>query len=446
MRENCFRTALIRNESRSPGFTLLGLGLLFSACLLVPACQTTPAVSVVRVASGDKVEEIKGDGVKLKRGPQEAYTNARSGYFVVRSLEDWQRAWPNEKAPPLPPSLDTNSFMLVLAVAETQKVTHVKVQRAIETAEMIYVWVRETRLGDRCLNKSNERAFDAVVTQRIDKPIKFFVDDERGESCGEPPVANVECRKKTDKDWSKTVVAEPGDAVECELTANARGKFELVDSVLSMSELPAGSSAKLLFAKGPQRGELSLDVYGKYLVSAETADEVGRRGRATATIEAKPPKTKDVLVQLVWAGFDRRDESDTFPRVNLRVAEEGPKGQRCSAEIPVPGLCDVKTRGAYTYMRIPEGARKLPISVQFLDERVERGPGPCVHVWYDGERTAETCDRKHRDADEIWKVGTLDTKSGRIVEDTGAAPSMVAADAGAPASSATPAKKPAPKK
>jgi hypothetical protein len=110
----------------------------------------------------------------------------------------------------------------------------------------------------------------------------------------------------------------------------------------------------------------------------------------------------------------------------------------------VPGLCDVKTRGAYTYMRIPEGARKLPISVQFLDERIEPGPGPCVHVWLDGERTAETCDRKHRDADEIWRVGALDTKTGKLADDNQAAAPMEPLDAGAPA--APPKKKPAPKK
>lgn len=444
MRENCCADAPIHGELSSPPTKLFGLGLLVSACLLVPACQVTPAISVVRVASGEKIDEVKGDGVKLKRDAHENYAGTRGGFFVVRNGDDWQHAFPKEKAPPLPPTLDTSSFMAIVAAAETQKVTHVKIQRAIETAEMIYVWVRETKLGESCLNKLTERPFDAVVTQRIDKPFKFIVDDERGESCGEPPVANVECRKKTDQTWARTVVADPGDVVECELTANSRGKFELVDSVLSMSELPAGSASKLVFAKGPQRGELSVDVYGKYLVSAETADEGGRHGRSTATIDVKPPKTKDVLVQLVWAGFDRRDESDTFPRVNLRVAEEGPKGQRCSAEIPVPGLCDVKTRGAYTYMRIPEGARKLPISVQFQDERVEKGPGPCVHVWYDGERTAEICDRSHRDAEEIWKVGLLDTQTGRLSADTGAAPAMVG-DAGAPRP-APPAKKPAPPK
>jgi hypothetical protein len=212
-----------------------------------------------------------------------------------------------------------------------------------------------------------------------------------------------------------------------------------------MAELPGGSTAKLVFAKGPQRGELTVDVYGTYTILAEAADEMGRRGRASATIEVKPPKTKDILVQLVWTGFELRDESDKFPRVNLRVAEEGPSGQRCSAEIPVPGLCEVKTRGAYTYMRVPEGNRNLPVSVQYLDARDEKAPSPCIHVWFDGARTVETCDRKHRDADEIWHVGVLETATGKVTE--GPPPEAPIADAGAkPPAADAGAKKPAKRK
>jgi hypothetical protein len=395
------------------------------------ACTATPAVTVVRTSHGDKGEEIKGDTVKLKRVPKDAYENLRPGFYVVRGQEDWERAWPSDKAPPMPATLDTSSQMLFLAVSETQDITTVKVERAIETGSFLYVWVHETKLGEGCSNKSPDRAFDAVATTRIDKPVKFFVDHDQGESCGEPPLARVECRVANQKSWSPKVEAQPGDAVECALTASIRGKFELVDKFVSMSELPAGSTSKLAFTKGPDRGELEVDVYGTYTIGAEATDEDGRRGRATATIEVKPPKTKDVLVQLVWAGFDRTDTSDTFPRVNLRVADEGPRGQRCSADIPVPGLCDVKTRGAYTYMRVPAGKRKLPVSVQYTDERIENGPGPCIHVWYDGERTGETCDRKHRNAEEIWRVGTLDTATGKFLSD-GSAPAA-AADAGAPA-------------
>ena len=425
---------------------LVAAVLIVAALLGVAACTTTPAVTVVRTTPGDKSEQLKGDPVKLKRGPQDAYAGARGGFYVVRGAEDWEAAWPTDKAPPMPAGLDTSSHMVFLAVSDTKNIARVKVQRVLETATFLYVWVRETKVGEGCRNRSSERAFDAVVARRADKPVKFFVDEERGESCGEAPVASVECRLAKQETWATKVVAQPGDAVECELTASAPGKFALVDRVLSMADIPAGSTAKLAFRKGPTRGDFEVDVYGTYTVGAEAADEAGRRGKATATIEVAPPKTKDVLVQLVWAGFDIKDESDTFPRVNLRVAEEGPKGQRCSAEIPIPGLCEVKTRGAYTYMRIPEGSRKLPVSVQFLDERVEKGPGPCVHVWYDGARTVETCDRRRRDVDEIWRVGTLDTSTGKLIDDDSTPSSSSSSDAGAPATAADAgAKKPAPK-
>jgi hypothetical protein len=413
--------------------------------LVLAACSTTPPITVVRTAAGDKVEDVKGDPLKLKRGAQESFAGTRAGFFIVRNSDDWERAWPADKAPSMPSTLDTSSFMLLVATSNSQNITRVKVQRAVETAEFIYVWVRETKVGENCKSKSTERAFDAVLTTRIDKPVKFVVDQERGESCGESPVAGIECRLNNEQTWTTaTIEAQPGDTVECSMTASSRGKFELVDKGLAMGELPAGSSAKLAFKKGQDRGELELDVYGTYTVVAEAADEGGRHGRATATIDVKPPKTKDVLVQLVWAGFSVKDQSDSFPRVNLRVAEEGAQGQRCSAEIPIPGLCEVKTRGAYTYMRIPEGSRKLPVSVQFLDERAENGPGPCVHVWYDGQRTGETCDRKQREVDEIWRVGILDTTTGKLLPDDTARPAPASpADAGAPAPNAG-TKKPAP--
>jgi hypothetical protein len=389
--------------------------VLCFALLGFAACATTPPITVVHPGAGDKVEDVRGDNVKLRRGPQDVFSGARSGFYIVRNNDDWQRAWPSDKAPPLPPTLDTSKQMLVFGTSDAGNISNLKVQRGIETAEMLYFWVRETKLGEGCVNRSNERAFDAVMTERTDKPVKFIVAEERGESCGAAPKAGIECRLTNQQTWAPKVSAQPGDSVECTLTASAQGKFELIDKNLSMAELPPGSTAKLIFRKGSERGEIEVDVYGKYTVMAEAADEAGRRGKATATIEVEPPKTKDVLVQLAWTNFDVKDVSDTFPRVNLRVAEEGPKGQRCSAEIPVAGLCEVKTRGAYTYMRIPEGTRRLPISVQFLDERVEKGPAPCVHVWFDGNRTGELCDRKHRDPDEIWKVGVLDTATGKIV-------------------------------
>lgn len=406
------------------------------------SCASSPAITVVRYGQGDKQEPVKGDPVKIRHGAQE-FASMKGGFHVVRSSDDWHNVL-RDKDSAMPPTIDTGREMMLLAVAESRNVREIKVTRALETAEFIHVFVRETTLGENCAAKKLDQIpRDSVVTQRIDKPVKFYVEEERGESCGDPPTTKVACRLSTDQQaaWSPTLSAQPGDTIECELTAESRGRFELVDRMLQLGELPAGSSAKLTFAKGPTRASVGLDVYGTYNVRAEVADEGGRHANATATIDAKPPKTKDLLVQLVWTNFDLRDEPDTFPRTTLRVAEMGAKGQRCTVDIPVPGLCEARQQSAYTYMKIPAGDRKLPLSVLYLDERIENGPGPCVHVWFDGERTGEACDRKHRDAEERWDVGVLDSATGKIGDPV---VEVAAEDAGAPPPPAP--AKPTPKK
>jgi hypothetical protein len=432
----------MRDRSVRFFFVLATTSAGISACIL-GACRATPPVSVVRTsAQAEKPEDVRGDRIKLKRSDQEVWSGARGGYYVIRNAEDWKGA--NDKATELPASLDPSSFMVFLAVAESPEISEVKIERAVETSEMLYVWAKETRFGKAChVSKTNDRPFDAVTTTRADKPVKFFVDEVNGEPCGDAPEAKVQCRKKPDPSWTGKLDAQPGDRVECELSATSRGKFELIDRVLSI-DLPPGSTSKLAYTSGSVRGEFGVDIYGTYTVRGEAADEGGRHGMGSATVNVRPPKTKDVLVQLVWYGFERTDDPAKFPHVSLRVAAEGPSGQRCSADLPVPGLCDVKTRVPYTYMTIPASNRKLAISLQYQDERPEKGPGPCVHVWFDGDRTAEMCDREHRSQEDIWQLGTLDTTTGKIgiepPSDAGASPYAVR-DAGT--TKPAPAKKPA---
>lgn len=396
--------------------------VLFFAFLLateVAGCATTPPISVIRTSPGEATEDVKGDPIKLHRGEQDAFSGGKAGYRVIRVHDDWNGAWPVGKVPDMPESaVDPKRHMLIFATAESRNVTNLKIKRALETAEFIYVYISESKLGEGCLQKRQERAYDAVTTTRIEKPVKFFIETEPGETCGPPPVTSVECRIGGQERWSAKITASPGDAVECAINATSKGKFEIIERHVSMGELPAGSAGKFKFKPGTtERGTFEVDAYGTYTIKAEAADEGGRHSFGTATVEVKPPKTKDVLVQLVWSGFDIKDVADSFPRVNLRVSEGGARGQRCSADIPVPGLCEVKTRGSYTYMTIPSGARQLPISVQYLEERPDKGAAPCVHVWYDGARTAETCDHGKREAEEIWRVGTLDTSTGKMGAD-----------------------------
>jgi hypothetical protein len=407
--------------------TSLRLVLLFS---LLGACGTTPAISVIR---NERVAQPKGDPVKIRRGTQEAFANVKGGYFVVRTHEDWNALWPEGKAPELPPTLDTSRSMLLLAIGESKDTVALQVRKVIDVGEYLHVLVHEGKPGEGCVAKIERPAFDAVIVDRIDKPVKFFVDEERGEGCGQAPETQVTCRVGDTAQWTTAVKAQPGETVECMMTAAARGRFEVTDTVIHLAELPGGSSAKLSYPKGPARGSFTVDVFGKYSVRGEATDEAGRKTTQIATIDALPPKSNDVIVQLVWNNFDVSDDPETFPRVKLAaIPEEGPKRRTCTAETPIPGVCEVKTKSGYTHMKIISGigAKKMPLSVAYTDERVEKGPMVCVQVYVSGDRASETCDRAHRDANDVWELGILDVATGKITEPPPKPASS--ADAGAP--------------
>jgi len=397
------------------------------------SCAPTPPITVVHLgkktppttasssnppkASDDSSSAVDGDLVKLRRPPADSYSGVKTGAYVVRGDPDWKKMWKGAaEVPDFPATLDPVKDMLLVIANQDPIVSGLKVTRVVETGGLLTIWVRQTMMGEGCVRRADDpSAIDAVVAPRIDKPLKFLIEDEDAPSCGEPPKAEIGCRIAAAQSWSSKMTAKAGDLIECELSSIARGKYELVDQLLTLQDLPPNSKAKLAFTKSSTtRATLALDQFGTYAVRAEATDEAGRKGRATALIEVLPKKTRDVLLQLTWTDLDTGDLNTPTPRVLLRATQEGPKGQRCSAEVPVPGLCDAKTRGAYTYMRIPASRRKLPLSVLYLDERPQAGPSPCVNIWFNGERTVNVCDHDHRHAEDRWELGILDTASGKI--------------------------------
>lgn len=408
------------------------------------ACSSTPAVTVVH---GPPQEQVKGDSIRLRHGAQEPYVGIPGGFFVVRTRDDWRYLWQDKAGgtPRLPPTLDLERQMLLLGISDAKDTIAMKIERAVDTGELVNVWVKEIKTGEGCRTKHERPAFDAAVAPRLDKPVRFYVQEERGDSCGQPPTAGVECRIGDAKAWSARLTAQPGDKIECELTSDARGRYPIVDRVLSLGELPGGTSAKLAYEKGPTRGTFSVDVFGAYTVRAEVTDEIGRKGVGTAKIEAVPPKTKDVVVQLVWTNFDVSDDPEAFPRAKLRV--EDPATRRvCSAETPDPPLCQAKAHGSYTVMTLKAGERKLPLSVDYVDERVDKGPLVCVQLYREGARTDEACDRAHRNPDEHWDAGVVDLATGKFVAASPKDAGTDAAPAAAPDAALDAAADAAPKK
>jgi len=393
------------------------LPLVVVLTALLGACVPAPPITVVHVGKSAPKDQVVGEFVNMRRPAADGYAGVRGGAYVVRSAEDWETMWKGApEQPAFPSTFDPTKEMLLLVATEDAIVSALTINRAVETAEAVTVFVRQTLLGEGCVRRSDDRiGLDAVVTRRVDKPLRFIVEDEDGASCGEPPKAEIGCRMAAAQSWSTKLTAKTGDVIECELSTVATGKYELIDQMLSLIDSPPGSNAKLAFSKGATRATDALDEFGTYSIRGEATDEAGRRGRATAFIEVLPKKTRDVLVQLTWSEADTSELTTPLPRVLLRVAQDGPRGQRCSAEVPVPGLCDAKTRGPYTYMKIPASRRKLPISLLYLDERAQEGPAPCVNVWFNGQRTVSSCDRDHRHAEDRWEMGTLETWTGNIV-------------------------------
>ena len=430
------------------------LVLALSTAVLGPAavflgCGVSPPVTVVHVPVGQRTETVKGDPVKTRRGDQELYATLRPGFTVVRGNDDWQNVWPAGAVPSMPASFDPARSMLLVAASAEKNTVQLQIQRVVETGDRIHVFVRETKAGENCIRKLENKPVDAVMTERIDKPVKFYVEEEQGDSCGGAPAVSVNCRVGESPTWAPKVNAIPGDKVDCEMSAETRGKFALVDTSLTLGELPGGSAAKLAYTKGTLRGAFVVDVFGPYSLKAEAKDEAGRITIVNAVVDAVPPKTRDVLVQLVWTNFEANDDPSTFPRVKLRATEETrdaknkPTVKECSADAPRPDLCNSKVRGAYTHMSLKASDKHVPLDVLYADERAEKGPIVCIQVYFDGTRTGETCDRKHRAPDERWNVGVIDMASGKVLD-----PAPNVADAGAPEGGAADAgtKKPAPAK
>ncbi len=345
----------------------------------------------------------------LERVTQEAYATNRSGFFVVRTPDDWRSMWSESaEIPPYPKALNSSRTMLLVAVAEGKDTTSIKIDHALETGEFVDVWVKEQHAGDGCSPIPDQLPFDAATTLRIDKPVKVYVSEEH-ENCGPPPLASVQCRVGDSAAWTTKVSAKAGDIVECEMTAQSRGRLALADRSLTLGDMPQGAAAKITYAKGPTRGSFVANVWGTYGVRAEAADEAGRKGIALATVEAVPPAGPGVFVQLSWGNIDTSDDPDTFPRTRLEAAD--PRTGTCSTQSNA-APCEAKSRSAFTYMKLKPGSRDVPLSVHYTDERVEKGPMVCIRTFVGGVRAAEVCDPKYRAAGDRWNVGSVDLARG----------------------------------
>ncbi len=388
---------------------------LVALSVALAACGSTPPFLVFRSEPGEKTAPIVGDPVRIQQPGYEMFGGAKAGYHFVHSAEQWKTLFPGGEIPPLPTDLNFTRKMLIMAVGDGKKVTHVKVTKVLDTASTVHLFVRETLEGQNCKGESDGNAYDAVITERLDKNIQVHVEVEPGKSCGAPPSAKVMCRHGNAA-WENKIAAQPGETVECEAVPEVNGTSAIVDHVWRFASIPPGSGAKLTFSKNNTHVSFPVDSFGNYVVAFDVADESGRKGSAQATAEVLPPKDNDTYVQLAWAHFDASDDPSTFPRVSLRITEDGKSNPRvCAKDVPKkPDFCEVREQAPTVLFHLKGSRDKFLVEAAYTDERAKGGPYICVRTFFNGAKVADQCDDVARPPDSVWTVGLLDAKTGAI--------------------------------
>jgi hypothetical protein len=173
---------------------------------------------------------------------------------------------------------------------------------------------------------------------------------------------------------------------------------------------PAGSTAKLRI-EGGKSATFLVDAYGTYTVRLEVSDNEGRSNDAVATILVPPPD--ETTVQLGWGHITASDDPDTFPRIELQVAQTG-SAVACTTSTDVrPAWCHMDHLAALTRVKVDSAAnRNYKFRVRYTDERFQGGPMVCLRVFPKGQKPAEVCDDNRRKQQEVWDVGFLDLEQG----------------------------------
>jgi hypothetical protein len=403
--------------------------------LLVPGCASDPSLYVHRLKLGRKSPRESGETLKSQRPDGEHFGTAQPGFFALKSRDEWTHFWEGSGQAPEPPQIDYERKMVLVAVTESAQSQALRIGDVIETGIGVHVYVTETRPGEACPTRTQGVSKqDFVIVDHSTKPVHFHVEPEQANSCGDAPIAHVQCRvappappgnaanKATatatsaptineSGSGSQEIFATPGETVECDARQEVRGVFAAVDRRWSFYEFPQGSSAKLLFDPSGMRVRFSVDNYGRYGVRFEVMDDGGRKGDATTAVVASPSKD-GLYMRLGWSGFNASDDPETFPRVRLETTGPG-SAAACSADATTrPPWCDIKRQGRNEQLRIASQDGSFPTTVKYIDDRASGSPMVCLKVFLNGVQTTDVCDKEARKSGDTWRVGALVSRSG----------------------------------
>jgi hypothetical protein len=304
---------------------LFGLGL---AALGLQACSAAPMIYVHRMKVGKQAPREEGERLKIQKPDSERYGTSQPGFFAVKTTEEWERFWDSSGTKVDAPAIDFKRKMFLVAATESSQAQAIHISSVVETGTTVYVYVAETRMGEGCpLKTGGVPKQDFAVVDHSDKPVHFYLEPAQAKSCGDAPVAKVECRLEGGTVSAPEIMAATGQKVECTVREEVRGVFAAIDRRWSFSEYPAGSASKMTFEEGGKKVHFAVDSFGKYGLKFEITDDAGRKGEGLATVGVMPPRDA-LYVRVGWANFDASDDPETFPRIAFEATDN--VGQTCS--------------------------------------------------------------------------------------------------------------------
>jgi hypothetical protein len=452
------------NLERPPLLTGLFVTCAFVVLAAASCGRPELPIAVHRARAGLRSDIQPGERVQFHRVASREYAGARPGFYSLRSkyeFELFRSDLPKSRAlPPRDVAFGDEMIIAGYTDAEGGPFDKLEIHTIVDTGSQgLHVYARQYTAGDGCPPPPPGNAFDWVAMPNLERPISVHLDTERGPPCkASAPRAKVACRLAQTASWLPELNVPWQSTVECEAQVEP-GARAVVDRNWFIGEAAKGSTTKLTLDRGGARVSFPLDVMGRYVIKLQTVDEDGARGETSATVNAIPP-SDDTYVQFGWSSFSATDEIDTFPRLDVKVADIGPSGRAvrgavCGVQGAKPGWCELTSSPVVTIMRVQHSPGRYGAHVRYLDDRYKGMPIACVRVFKWRAMLSEVCDDNPRKAGETWDAGAIVASQGLfehlipVPPDAGApepSDAGAAADATVSGKADAGAKKPAPKK
>jgi predicted small secreted protein len=403
---------------------LVALSLLLTACPTALGLGGGVRVTPHEGRIGDRHSHEVGHDLEVRRLDATQYPPTKPGVRIVTSQRGWALYWsemqPEAAHPPPLPEVDFGKEMLLLATGEPQGLELETTGALRSERGVVHVYLRERLPGDGCKPVARKAPVLEVAAIALGgEDVHVWIDRELEDSCGADPTAVVGCRiAGTAGAFESKVTAAPGQTIDCDGSKSVPAKLPIVDHSWGLEAIPSGSTTKLTIAKGGRSASFPVDAYGTYTLRHDVTDAEANSGGSHATVVVVPPA--DVTtVQLGWTKFDRTDDPDSFPRIELHATElPGKRDCALPAGPQTPPFCTPTGTAFVTHMQLrPAEKKSYALSVKYVDDRYVKAPIACLRVFpRGGKPPVETCDDDvTRKAGTSWEPGVLDFETGAIV-------------------------------